>query len=1150
MDILTGKTGSDTFSLGKAGSSPEIFYANSGNTDFLTIKNFDPLQDRIQLAGSSTIPREGIGDGSIVYTDAGNYTQTIDGDDLKISSSTGDLIAVIKGVASMNIRPFTGSTPAGETYLVSLQNEFFDKFIKPSFFEPAYLALNTNSDVAGLIASGQYSSAYDHYLRAGQFEARREDTFFQGTTSNDMLQGIGDESILLGVTYDAAVYSGGADVKATSFGVGEVDTFIGSAGENIIVLGSATRLNAEAKTFYIGNGDADYGLIKGFDVNKDVIQLAGNPTDFTFEDKDGNSRISKDGDLVAIVEGVTNLVPRVQTFDRVRVGTDTSTFFKDQVKPFFREGEYIVQNPGIAADVGVGKKYATIFDEFIRAGQFRDTGTEFFGGTNAAAGTTPTVTGNDRIAALGKDTFLSGVAITAVDTVKKEVRTSGTGTGEDDILTGSVGGVDRFLVGNSSILNGTPQVFYVGKGDDDFVTINSFEATRDSILLAGKPTDYEITKDPTDTNGRRLLITYIDPMDPTKKDLVAKVSSMIDANGEVVAADLITISANDADGFVLGNPLNENLVSRSGQFSEEFYLATNPDIAAKVAAGEYKSGLDYYTRVGQLKGDNLTEGTFLGTPGNDIVTGFGADKDLYGVGYSSITRAADGTVTLVPSSLGVGEIDVLSGSAGFNGNYLLTYNNLNFDTLVAETTPLYVGNDDKDYALVKNLDPSNGYVAISTKDFSEYDFKVDGQGFKVYYQDDLIGIVDNVYDLQIGVYEPNLELAALSKTTESGAATGGFDEDLYLQSTPDAVKAIKQGTVSSGLEYYVKIGQNLTDEQGKPTSKGFFTGTSSNDYVIAFGQSKGLSGLSIKSRTDVAPSALEFENTGKGEVDVLIGGKGNDGFLLGSFATPTSPEQFVFYQGNGDADYALIKNFNSGEESGDALEMAGVIEDYIIEDADDNIRISYKGDLVAIVENTSNLQVTSKSSAGGANYFTLGESTPPTIPLGSGLQQGGTQDELLDFRSASGKTVQAAFGEVSSESSANNTVGLYRVQDTVGTVQDATGNSFKPGDMGYLQAALARAVAPDQGVSFDKTGTADAQLAGGYIYSPFIVVNGTIDQAIAGQAQAYFNYLGANSDGFDHIKLLGANKFGFEDIAGGGDQDYNDLIFKVNAAVI
>ncbi|NET54167.1 MAG: DUF4114 domain-containing protein, partial [Merismopedia sp. SIO2A8] len=35
-------------------------------------------------------------------------------------------------------------------------------------------------------------------------------------------------------------------------------------------------------------------------------------------------------------------------------------------------------------------------------------------------------------------------------------------------------------------------------------------------------------------------------------------------------------------------------------------------------------------------------------------------------------------------------------------------------------------------------------------------------------------------------------------------------------------------------------------------------------------------------------------------------------------------------------------------------------------------------------------------------------------------------------------------------------------------------------------------------------------------------------------------------DSVDHIRLLADNTFGFEDKFGGGDQDYNDLIFQVN----
>jgi hypothetical protein len=38
--------------------------------------------------------------------------------------------------------------------------------------------------------------------------------------------------------------------------------------------------------------------------------------------------------------------------------------------------------------------------------------------------------------------------------------------------------------------------------------------------------------------------------------------------------------------------------------------------------------------------------------------------------------------------------------------------------------------------------------------------------------------------------------------------------------------------------------------------------------------------------------------------------------------------------------------------------------------------------------------------------------------------------------------------------------------------------------------------------------------------------------------------LGANTDGMDHVKLLGDNTFGFEDTSGGGDQDFDDVVVK------
>jgi hypothetical protein len=44
----------------------------------------------------------------------------------------------------------------------------------------------------------------------------------------------------------------------------------------------------------------------------------------------------------------------------------------------------------------------------------------------------------------------------------------------------------------------------------------------------------------------------------------------------------------------------------------------------------------------------------------------------------------------------------------------------------------------------------------------------------------------------------------------------------------------------------------------------------------------------------------------------------------------------------------------------------------------------------------------------------------------------------------------------------------------------------------------------------------------------------------------FFAYGAANSDGISHFRSLGNNLFGLEDIAGGGDLDYDDLVIGFN----
>jgi uncharacterized protein YkwD len=181
------------------------------------------------------------------------------------------------------------------------------------------------------------------------------------------------------------------------------------------------------------------------------------------------------------------------------------------------------------------------------------------------------------------------------------------------------------------------------------------------------------------------------------------------------------------------------------------------------------------------------------------------------------------------------------------------------------------------------------------------------------------------------------------------------------------------------------------------------------------------------------------------------------------------------------------------------------------------------------------------------------------------LKTTSSTSNLLDFRTdnstsatpqdLTNKIIAINFTGVGAEAAYRNYAGFYRVEDTQGTVIDTDGKSYTPKDLGYLNAALRRSQVIDEGVQLDRNGLSNTtNLKGGYIYAPFLIANGSVNEVLnskgsATAPQVYFDYMAANADGFQHTKSLGANKFGFEDLYGGGDKDYNDLVFTVNAKV-
>ncbi|MDZ7949785.1 DUF4114 domain-containing protein, partial [Nostoc sp. DedQUE09] len=179
------------------------------------------------------------------------------------------------------------------------------------------------------------------------------------------------------------------------------------------------------------------------------------------------------------------------------------------------------------------------------------------------------------------------------------------------------------------------------------------------------------------------------------------------------------------------------------------------------------------------------------------------------------------------------------------------------------------------------------------------------------------------------------------------------------------------------------------------------------------------------------------------------------------------------------------------------------------------------------------------------------QTTEEEVSLGTGLQ-GKYQGELLDLRSVT-QSVSAEFA-VNREASYNNFVGFYQVADENGGI-DTNGDGTADilvGQAGYAEAAVRGRVGGID-LAVDNQGTANYTGAFGpnSLFAPFIIVDGKPDAILNGNdnKKVYFSFLGANSDKLDHIRLLGNNTFGFEDLANGGDKDYNDMIVQINLSV-
>ena len=151
--------------------------------------------------------------------------------------------------------------------------------------------------------------------------------------------------------------------------------------------------------------------------------------------------------------------------------------------------------------------------------------------------------------------------------------------------------------------------------------------------------------------------------------------------------------------------------------------------------------------------------------------------------------------------------------------------------------------------------------------------------------------------------------------------------------------------------------------------------------------------------------------------------------------------------------------------------------------------------------------------------FNVGVGTPLVLNQLVAINQGEEEQELLDLRQLPGQTVEVGI-TVNRDAAFDNFVGFYEIDNEEGAI-----GTLNPGDAGYTDAAIERSRALDLNSS-----NTSANLDGGSLYAPFIISNGTQDNF----EDVYFPFIAGNADGFDHVRLLGDNVFGFEDLQGGG----------------
>ena len=318
----------------------------------------------------------------------------------------------------------------------------------------------------------------------------------------------------------------------------------------------------------------------------------------------------------------------------------------------------------------------------------------------------------------------------------------------------------------------------------------------------------------------------------------------------------------------------------------------------------------------------------------------------------------------------------------------------------------------------------------------------------------------------------------------------------------------------------------VLDAQGNPITPGS-EGFDQADYlqsILDSGTAKIL--LSNLSSTDELPSVLPdaFSRNGlTSTVDFEAGTRIAFFLVVNGTIDDLDPNQVFFSTLNG----VLIENLTAGEFTlsfGD--DQTGGFDDLVFTAQANELDNS----VVVTPEDLTLLSQTLEIVVDGNTNFVESFDF-------SNFDQNG--DGIADNADNTGVTYDVGIS-IYREAAFDNLIGFFAVNPdgSIGSTSPSAGNTYK-------QAALDNLLFSTRGTQNNAVTTFTIpDVVAGSVILPLLISNSAT--ASADLSNVYLPFVSLNSDGADHIRSLGNGLYGLEDLPGGGDQDFDDLIIQVN----